>query len=62
MITISQWLSLRNRFARISAQLEGAEKAHFRNNWDLGQFNGETLSQEECNNINLAFDRWERSL
>ena len=62
MITISQWLSIKNRFARISAKLEGAEKAHFRNNWNLSQFNGQEISQEECNNINLAFDRWERSL
>lgn len=62
MITISQWLSIKNRFARISAKLEGAEKAHFRNNWDLNQFRGADITQEECNNINLAFDRLERSL
>ena len=62
MITIPQWLSLHNRFARISAKLEGEEKSHFRKNWDLKQFKGESLTQEECNNINLAFDRLERSL
>lgn len=62
MITVSQWLSIKNRFARISAKLEGAEKSHFRNNWDLNQFNGADITQEECNNINLAFDRLERSL
>ena len=62
MITVSQWLSIMNRFARISARLEGIEKSHFRSNWNLSQFNGADITQEECNNINLAFDRLERSL
>lgn len=55
-------IQLHNMFARISSRLSGEERNAFRQNWNMTQFNWDSISDHEITNIKNSFNRMLREV